>query len=268
MKSIGIIAGNGLLPLRVAAAIREEGHSVFSCCIEGETDPSLPSISDSHTWVKLGELKKTYNYFEQHGVDEAVFIGKITKTSIFAGHIKPDVDMVFLFSTLPNRNDDTILAGICDYFEKKGVHIIDSTTYLKSCMPPLGCLTKKKPSKKEKEDIQFGWVLAKESARLDIGQSVVVKDKTILAVEAIEGTDQAIARGGLLGGENGIVIKVEKPQQDMRFDVPTIGKGTIHAMRDAKMKVLAFEANKTLFVDMDEVIKEANDNNIIIVGWE
>ena len=267
MEKLGIIAGNGKLPFIAAQSAHEKGHTVCVCAISGETDSSIQSVADEVQWVKLGELKKLVSFFKEHSVSEVCFEGKITKTSIFFGNVKPDLDMVVLFSTLKEKRDDTILGALCDYLTQKGLHVLDSTHFLEKCFPGKGVLTKKKLSKAQDADAHFGWTLAKESARLDIGQSVVVKDKTILAVEAIEGTDEAIIRGSLLGNKNVVVVKVAKPNQDMRFDVPTIGPTTLTTMIEHGARALIFEAGKTIFVDQEHVIRMANKENIVIAGF-
>jgi len=266
MERIGIVAGNGKLPHIASAYAQKKAYEVYICAISGEADASLESCATKITWVKLGELKKLASFFLNYDVLTVCFAGKITKLSIFSGHVKPDLDMVLLFAKLKDKKDDTILGAICDYLVQKGISVIDSTTFLQDCMPGKGVLTKKKPSKQYQDDITFGWTLAKESARLDIGQSVVVKDKAVLAIEAIEGTDEAIKRGGKLGYGNVVVVKVAKPQQDMRFDVPTIGPTTIESMVEANACVLAYEAEKTLFVDYDDVIRIANKYHLVIIG--
>jgi len=266
MKKIGIVAGNGNLPLIAAKTAHAQGYAVSICAIQGETDPVVSELEATVHWVQLGELKKLVAYFVSDGVKQICFEGKITKTSIFAGHLKPDLDMVLLFAKLRNKKDDTILGAICEYLESKGFDVIDSTRFLGDSLPDKGVLSKKKPSKAQCEDIEFGWALAKESGRLDIGQSVVVKDKAVLAVEAIEGTDEAIKRGGTLGRKDVVVVKVAKPNQDMRFDVPTIGLTTIDSMIEAGAQVLAFEAGKTIIVDKEMLIEKANKHGIIVTG--
>lgn len=266
MKALGIIAGNGHLPLIAARQAKAEGLKVYVAAVKGEADDLILDIADEVCWVKLGELKKLVRFFNKHSVSQACMEGKITKTNIFKGHVRPDLDMLFLFSKLPDKKDDTILASICDYIDSKGVTIIDSTRFLSDCLPGEGVLTRKRPDKKKLADIEFGLNLAKSIAGLDIGQSVIVKDTAVLAVEAIEGTDEAILRGGELGGKGATVVKVEKPDQDMRFDVPTVGPNTINSMIKAKAAVLAFEAGKTIFVEQEKVVSEADQNGIVIVG--
>ena len=267
MNKVGVIAGNGKLPLIASQSAHEKGYQVFACAIKGETDKDIQSVATEILWVKLGELKKLVRFFKEHSVTQICFEGKITKTSIFSKKIKPDLDMILLFSKLKDRKDDTILGAVCDYLMQKEFYILDSTFFLEKCLPRKGVLTKKKLSKVQEEDAHFGWTLAKESARLDIGQSVVIKDKTILAVEAIEGTDEAIKRGSLLGNGNVVVVKVAKPNQDMRFDVPTVGPTTVQTMIDSGAMALVFEAEKTIFIEQDRLIQMANKEHIAIVGF-
>ena len=266
MERLGIISGNGQLPFIAARQARAQGLEVFVCAISGETDPSISELVSELNWVKLGELKKLVKFFKKHNVSQVCMEGKITKTNIFAGDVKPDLDMLLLFSKLKDKKDDTILGAICDYLEKNGLEVIDSTKFLSECLPGEGVLTKKKPNRGIYEDICFGWDLAKESARLDIGQAVVVKDRAVLAVEAIEGTDAAIKRGGKLGKGKVVVVKVEKPNQDMRFDVPAIGPNTIESLIEASASAIAFEAGKTIFIEKNAVVAQADKNGIVLVG--
>ncbi len=263
---VGIVSGNGRLPFVATEIAKAQNIEVFVCAIEGETDKSIESVAHCVKWVKLGELKKLSQFFLSNQVKDICFVGKITKTSLFSGSVWPDLDMIMLFAKMKDRKDDTILGSICGYLNNKELNVIDSTTYLGDSLPGEGLLTKKKLSKKEDADVSFGWELAKGIAGLDIGQSVIVKDQAILAAEAIEGTDEAIKRGGALGRDGVVVVKVAKPDQDMRFDVPTIGPQTIQSMLDVKARVIAFEAGKTILVDRDDVISLADKNGISIIG--
>ncbi len=266
MDKIGIVAGSGNLPYIAASSAKKEGFSVYVAAVAGAADRKIEDIADKVVWVKLGEIKKLARFFSENGVGNVCFEGKIQKVSIFSGNVKPDLDMLFLFSKLKDRKDDTILGAICGYFADKGITVIDSTRFLKDIMPEDGVYSKKKPSGKDWEDIKFGWDIAKAIGGLDIGQSVVVKGKAVLAVEAIEGTDEAIKRGGKLGRGDVVVVKVAKPNQDMRFDVPAIGCGTVNTLAEAGGKLIAFEAGKTLFIDMDETLEFANKYGIVVVG--
>ena len=192
--------------------------------------------------------------------------GKIEKVRIFEGKVQPDLEMAKVLLKVRDFRDDSLLGGIADYLSHHGIQLQDSTSFLKEALPGPGTLGKKNPSREIQEDIDFGWEVAKTIAGLDIGQTVVVKRKAVLALEAIEGTDETIKRGGLLGKGGITVIKVAKPKQDMRFDVPAIGLGTLNELIAAKAKALAFEAGKTLFIDLNEFVKKADQAGIVLVG--
>lgn len=268
MKTIGLIAGNGCFPLLAARQAVEEGYQVVCCPILEEADPAIEKISQHTLWVKLGELGKVIGFFKKHGATEALLAGKVTKTFLFKGHIKPDLEMIKALANIRDWKDDSLLGSVVRHVEKKGIHILDSTHFLKNRMPQPGVLTKRKPGKNEWDDIEFGWALAKEMGRLDIGQTVVVKAKAVLAVEAIEGTDETIRRGGSFGKGHAVVIKVAKPKQDMRFDVPTVGLSTLEVMLAAEASVLAIEAYKTIILDPEELIQFADRHKISIVVKE
>lgn len=264
---LGVISGNGRLPLIVAQEAKKRGMEVVLCAIQGETDDSIVKEVGTVEWVKLGQLGKMVKFFKSNHVSEAVMVGKITKTNLFKGDIQPDLEMIKVVATTKNHSDDSLLGAIADYLDKQGIHILDSTTYLsEDCLPEEGVLTKQKPNKEQMLDIEYGWNLAKEMGRLDVGQTVVVKNQAVLAVEAIEGTDEAIRRGGKLGRGEVTVVKVAKPNQDMRFDVPAIGINTVLAMVESGAKVLAFEAGKTIVIDRDEFLKTANEHKLIVTA--
>lgn len=265
MKTIGLIAGNGRFPLWAAEQAAEEGYEVACCAIMEEADPAIEQKSRHTLWIKLGELDKVIRFFKKHGAEEALLAGKVTKVSLLKGQIRPDLEMIKALAHIRDWKDDSLLGAVVQHLEKKGIRILDSTRFLKNWMPQPGVLTKRKPSKNEWSDIEFGWTLAKEMGRLDVGQTVVVKSKAVLAVEAIEGTDEAIRRGGSFGKSDTVVVKVAKPRQDMRFDVPTIGLSTLKTMREAAASVLAVEAQKTIILDSKELIEFANRHKISIV---
>lgn len=266
VKNIGIIAGNGSFPLLSAKEAKAEGYRVIVCAVKGETNPEIEQYASAMCWVKLGQVKKLVHFFKEHFVDQCLMAGKITKTNLFKGEVFPDLDMVKIIATLPDRKDDTLLGCVCQYVEDQGIQVLDSTRFLKGSLAEEGVLSKKKPTKAQLEDIQFGWQLAKEMGRLDVGQSVILKNKAVLAVEAIEGTDEAIQRGGDLGGKGVVVVKVAKPAQDMRFDVPVVGENTVNALVRAKASVLAVEADKTLLIDKEVFLKRVNEANIVFVA--
>lgn len=266
-SSIGIIAGGGQFPLLFAKAAREQGRQVIVVAHEGETDPALADIVDRLYWVKLGQLGKIIKYFKDEGVTETVLLGTITKTRMFRD-ILPDLKGLSLWNKIDARHDDALLRAIAGELEKDGIQVLESTLYLQHLLFPRGVLGKKKPSAEQGEDIRFGWKMARSVGALDIGQCVVVRDRTVLAVEAIEGTDATIKRGGSLGREKAVVVKVRKPGQDFRFDLPAIGVTTIESMIEAKAKVLAVEAGQALLFDPEAMIAAANRAGIVVVGVE
>jgi len=266
-SKIGIVAGGGQFPLLFTRAAQEQGRKVVVVAHEGETDSALEGVADHLFWVKLGQLGKIIKHFKQEGVTETVFLGTITKTRIFRD-ILPDLKGLSLWNKIDIRQDDAILRAIAGELEKEGIKVLESTLYLQHLLFPKGNLSKKKPSAEQVEDIRFGWQMARAVGGLDIGQCVVVRDRTVLAVEAIEGTDAAIKRGGALGKEKAVVVKVRKPDQDFRFDLPAIGVTTIESMREAKAKVLAVEAGQALLFDREAVVQAANRAGIIVVGVE
>ncbi len=268
-ESIGVIAGSGKLPELMAREARKKGYKIAACAIKGETDEGVDGWADRVEWIRLGELGRLIRFFKREGVREAVMGGKITKTDLFKGEVRPDLEMVKLLATAGNHSDDSLLGAIADYLDKQSISVLDSTVFLsEETLPQKGVLSKRKPTREEMEDVEFGWRLAKEIAGLDIGQTVVVKKKAILAVEAIEGTDEAILRGGALGRGKATVVKVAKPRQDMRFDVPAIGLGTLEALIKSKARALAFEAGKTIFLDRRNFLEKADRHGIAVLAKE
>ncbi len=262
-EMLGLVAGGGQFPLLVAQAARARGLKVVAVAHEGETDPTLAASVDSISWIKLGKLGRLIKVLKQNEVRHVIFAGSITKRRMFDG-VRPDLRALSVMTKLAIFHDDDILRAVADELEKEGISVIDSTLYLPEITAPKGCLTKRRPTKSEKEDIEFGWKIAKELGRLDIGQCVVVRRKTVLALEAIEGTDETILRGGRLAREKAVVVKVSKPNQDLRFDLPTVGLNTVKTMARVKATVLAVEAGKTLMLDRDKMVEFAQDNNITI----
>ncbi len=267
MSKIGIIAGGGQFPFLFAKAAREQGRQVYIAAHKGESSPELEAVADSICWVKLGQLGKIIKFFRDAGVREAVLLGAITKTRIFKD-IWPDLKGLSLWNRINIRQDDQILRAVAEALQEEGIAILESTLYLQHLLFPKGILTRKKPTTEQLADIKFGWQMAREVGRLDIGQCVVVRDRTVLAVEAIEGTDATILRGGLLGREQAVVVKVKKPGQDFRFDLPAIGIRTIESMVEVKAGVLAVEAAQALLFDGEAVIERADRAGIVVVGIE
>ncbi|MBW2285079.1 MAG: UDP-2,3-diacylglucosamine diphosphatase LpxI [Deltaproteobacteria bacterium] len=263
--TLGIIAGGGQFPGLVADSAKRQGFRVVAVAHRGETDPSLSDCVDEIVWIKLGQLGHLIKALKGAGVSRAVMAGTIRKRRLFEG-VMPDLKGLGIMAKLVAFHDDEILTTLAAEFAKEGIDIVSSTTYLPDLLASAGCLTRKRPRKAETEDIRFGWMVAKELGRLDIGQCVVVRQKTVLALEAIEGTDETIRRGGRLAEEKAVVIKVSKPHQDLRFDVPSVGLETIRLMQEVKASVLALESEKTLMFDKAEMIAHADRAGIAIVG--
>ena len=265
IDNIGIIAGGGQFPLIVADAARKQGVHVIAVAFEGETDQELSNKVNEIVWIKLGQLGKLIKNFKQRNVTKALMAGTINKSKMF-GEVKPDLKGLAFLSKFAIFHDDNILRALAKELSDEGIEIVSSTIFLPGLLAPEGCLSKRKPDKDEKRDIEIGWRVAKELGRLDIGQCAVIRNKTILALEAIDGTNATILRGGKIAGEKAVVVKVSKPEQDLRFDVPSVGLETIKSMIEVKAGVLAVEAGKTLIFDRDNMIDLANENKISIIS--
>ncbi|MBA4371568.1 MAG: DUF1009 domain-containing protein [Thermodesulfovibrio sp.] len=267
MKKLGLIAGSGQLPFSIAAEARAMGYRVIAIGLESITEPALASTVDEILWVNIGKLGVLIDTLKKTGITEAVFAGKVHKSVIYKGKVIPDMRLVRLLFGLKDRSDDSIMLGITAELEGEGIRLLNTTDFTTGLMAPEGVLTRKKPSEDNYRDIAFGWRIAKEMGRLDIGQTVVVKNQAVMAIEAIEGTDEAVKRGGSLAVEGAVVIKISKPQQDMRFDVPVVGTETLRSMAGVKAKVLAIEAEKSILLNRDAFIREADKHGIIVVGY-
>jgi len=264
---IGLIAGGGQFPLLFSKKASQKGYKVFALGFHSETDKRLADHVDALQWIYLGQVSKLIKYFKQHNITQAVMLGSIKKTNLFKD-IRPDFKALSFIAKTTITHDDSILTAFADLLLQAGIKILPSTFLLPELISPKGCWTKRKPDKTEKKDIIHGWKIAKQIGNLDIGQCIVISNGTILAVEAIEGTDAAIKRGGLLSQQNGIVvIKRCKPTQDLRFDLPSSGCGTIEAMHEFGAGVLVLEAEKSLAFDREEMICLANEYNISILAY-
>lgn len=264
-EPIGLIAGGGQFPLLFARAAREAGRRVVAIGHRGETDPGLETEVNILYWVKLGQLGRIIKCFHREQVRQTVFCGTITKTRIFRD-VLPDLKGLALWKKIDRHQDDAILRAVAGALENEGIEVLPSTCYLKHLFFPRGVLSRKKPTSEQMEDIRFGWSIAREMGRLDIGQCVVVRDRTVLAVEAIEGTDAAIRRGGELAGSGAVVVKLKKPGQDFRFDLPATGFGTIETLAAVRGAVLAVEAGQSLVFDRKEMIRAADHAGLVVVG--
>jgi len=262
---IGLIAGNGRFPIIFADNARKLGLYVSAVAHEGETEPELEQHVDRIHWVKIGQLNKLINAFKGDGVRQVVMLGGIKKTHVYST-VRPDFRALALAAKLAFWKDDDILREIAAELERDGITICESTFGLKGILVEEGPLTSRRPNKKEWNDIRYGWEIAREIGRLDIGQCIVVKDRVVVAVEAVEGTDGAIKRGGELAKEGAVVIKRSKPQQDLRFDLPAVGPRTIEVMASVKASVLAVEPGRTVVLDRDELISQAERAGIAVIG--
>jgi DUF1009 family protein len=266
MTKIGIIAGAGEFPAILAEECRKQGVEPVVVAIREEADPRVEEIAPNTHWEALGKVGKILKHLKGQGVEQVVLAGKVHKTRIFKD-FRPDLKALTLLWALRDRKDDTILGKVAEVLSDEGITLISQTTYMQNYLPGAEVFTKRHPSHEEMEDINFGASIAREMGRLDIGQTVVVKRGAVLAVEAIEGTDQAILRGGSLGSRDVVVVKVAKPGQDLRFDVPAVGLATVQVCVDAGAKVLAFEASKTFFFQRQAAIDLANRNKICVTAF-
>lgn len=262
---IGIIAGGGAFPVMCAKEALKAGNKVVVIAHKDETDRAIERHSAVVEWVRLGQFGKVLKILRQYSCKKVLFAGTITKKRIFKDVI-PDFKALSLWKCLCSRNDDALLRAISNEIEKEGIEVIPSTAFLQSLFAPKGVLTQKGPSEDELRDIGFGYRLQKKIGELDIGQTIVVKDRTVVAVEALEGTDECIRRASKLIGKGAVIVKLAKPNQDMRFDVPSVGVNTINTMIEAGARILAIEAKKTLLFDRDEAISLAERHGITIVG--
>jgi len=262
---IGLIAGSGQFPIIFSRKAQRKGYAVFAVAYPNETDPQLEHCVETITWLHLGQINRLIKFFKNNDVREAVMLGAVTKTRLFTD-VKPDVRAISLVAGLRHTHDDGLLRAFAGMLEKEGIFIRSSTFLLPELLAPEGCWTKRKPSRSEDSDIALGWPLAKEIGRLDIGQCIVVGGGSVLAVEAVDGTDETIRRGGNLGKGEAVVIKVCKPNQDTRFDIPAVGAQTIQVMAEAGARVLAVEAEKAVVFDREEMTALADAHGISIVA--
>ncbi len=261
----GLIAGNGRFPFLVLEGARRQGVSLSVVAIKEETDKRIEEVTENVIWVGIGQLGKMISFFKDQGVTKAIMAGQVKHVQIFSGAL-PDLRMVKMLFGLKQRNTDALIGGVADEMAKDGIELIDSTYFIKDQLAHEGVLTKRKPDATEQGNIEYGLKVAGEIARLDLGQTIVVRAKACVAVEAMEGTDAVIKRAGELAKGKLTVIKVAKPDQDMRFDVPVVGVPTIQTMLEAGATCLCLTPNKTLIFDKEEMLKLADRNKISIVA--
>lgn len=265
MEKLGIIAGHGPLPFIAAAEAKAQGLQVVAVAVKEEADPAIEHAVDTTYWISAGELGALIRIFKREGVSDAVMVGKLRLSLLFS-QPRPDLRGAFLYFRLKDRRGDTILEAVAEELEKEGILIHPCTRFLSSLLLPKGVLTARVPNEREWADIHFGREIAKAIAQLRIGQTVVVKNRTILAVESAEGTDETIRRGGRLGFGRVVVVKVSRPDQDLRFDLPVVGEGTVEALKEAQATALALDADRTLLLDSQEVKRLADEAGIAIVA--
>jgi DUF1009 family protein len=265
LHALAIIAGNGVYPRLLADAARKAGvKKVVAAAFTGETDPRIEQHVELVEWIRLGQLGRLLKFFQEQGIHHAIMAGQIAPKNLF--DLRPDLKALMLLGKLKQRNAESIFAAIANELAKIDVDLLPATTFLEDSVAKLGLVAGPKLSSREEHDIELGWNIAKEIARLDIGQTVIVKNGTIVAVEALEGTNEAIRRGGSLAREGAVMVKVAKPDQDMRFDVPIVGPETVRVAAEAGLRVIAVEAGKTLFLQCEAIANLAGAASISIVG--
>lgn len=263
---IGIIAGSGELPEIIARDAKDRGYEVIIMALEDLASPALKDLSDHIQWINVGKIGSLIAALKDSGISEVIMAGKVPKSIIYKSKVAPDLRAIKLLFSLKDKSDDSILNAFSKELANEGITVINTAAFSPRLLTPSGVLTRNAPSKEEWYDIEFGWRIAKAIGDLDIGQTVVIKGQAVMAVEAIEGTDETIRRGCKWAGDGAVVVKVSKPQQDMRLDVPVVGPSTLQTMIDARARVLAIEAERSIIIKRDNLIKEAEDSGISIVG--
>ncbi len=265
-QRIGLIAGSGPFPLIFSQKAKEKGYQVYAIGYVNETDPALADSVEVVETIYIGQIKRLIKFFKRHQITDAVMIGAIKKPGSIT-EVRPDIKAISLYAGMrQNTHDDRVLRVFAKALEDEGIYIRPSTFLLPELLAQEGCWTKRKPKKEEQPDIEMGWKMAKAIGKLDIGQCVVVSNGSVLAVEAIDGTDSTIRRGGRLTSGNAVVVKVCKPIQDFRFDIPAVGSETIRTMHESGASVLAIEAGKSLVFDQAEMVDLADRWKISIVA--
>ena len=263
----GLIAGNGQFPLLVLEGARRQGIDVAVAAIKEETSPAIEEHASRVEWLGVGQLGRLIRFFQQEKVTHAIMAGQVRHHQIFRISALPDLRMVKLLARLPVRNTDSLIGAVADELAREGITLVESTSFLEPLLATEGVLTARAPTRQESNDIEYGLAIAREIARLDLGQTIAVKDRAVVAIEAMEGTDAVIARAGdITRGREFSVVKVAKPNQDMRFDVPVIGKPTIETMQRAGARALSVTSGKTLLFDKDELLALADKYRISVIS--
>lgn len=261
----GLIAGDGLLPVKMAQYAKDNGFEVVAISLSADNCNQLKKYCSKVYSVSPGEVLKTEKILKEEGIKQLTFLGKVHK-GLLLKRPKFDAKALELVKNAVKLNDDEVMLGLVAELEKIGVTVLDQTIFIKNLMIPAGVLGKHIPNKEQMDDVNYGYWLAKEMGKLDVGQSVVIKDKMIMAVEAIEGTDKCIIRGSKLAKKGASVVKVSKPSQDKRFDIPAVGLRTLQVMKKYNATLLSVEANETIIVDQEKVVKFADKNGIVIMA--
>jgi DUF1009 family protein len=265
LHALGIIAGNGVYPRLLADGARKAGVvKIVATAFTDETDPVLERHVNVLEWMRVGQLGRFLKFFRSQGIQHAIMAGQIAPKNLF--DLRPDLKALMLLGKLKQRNAESIFAALADELAKIDIDLLPATTFLEDSLAQSGVIAGPKLSPRQELDVELGWNVAKEIARLDIGQTIIIKNGTIVAVEALEGTNEAINRGGTLAREGAVMVKVSKPNQDMRFDVPVIGVETVRIAAESGVRVIAVEAGKTLLLERDAVVDLANCTKISIVG--
>src|SRR5499427_1779064 len=263
----GLIAGNGRFPFLVLEGARSQGIEMAVIALKEEASPELEQVAKRLHWVSLGELSKAIELMQREGVKRAVMAGQVKHNKIFSA-IRPDWKLAKLLFSLPRKNTDSLIGAVAKVFEEEGIELVDSTLFLKPLLPEAGVLTKRAPREDEAGDIAYGLGVARHLAAKDIGQTVVISDRACVAVEAMEGTDETIARAARFAdGKPLVVVKVSKPRQDMRFDVPVVGLPTVESMKQAGATALAIDANRTLLFDREQLIAMADAAGLAVQAF-
>jgi DUF1009 family protein len=262
---LGIIAGSGVYPRLLADSARKAGiRKIVAAAFRNETDPAIGQHVDVVEWLRVGQLGKLLKFFRQQKIHHAIMAGQIAPRNLF--DLRPDAKALLLLAKLKQRNAESIFGAIAGELSKIDVELLPATTFLEDCLAPAGLIAGPKLSRREEEDVDLGWKTAKEIARLNIGQAVIVKTGTVLAVEALEGTNEAIRRGGALARSGAVMVKVAKQNQDTRFDVPVVGIETVRSAAQAKLRVIVVEAGQTLLLERGEIVDLANETGISLLG--
>jgi UDP-2,3-diacylglucosamine hydrolase len=266
-EPLGLIAGNGRFPFLAAAGARRAGRRVVAVAIREETAPELESEVDELHWIGLGQLGRGIEILHDAGAREAVMAGQVKHRQIFSG-VVPDLKMLGVLARLAFQNTDSLIGAVADALAREGITLLPSVAFLGDQLATIGPMTRRQPDREERRDVEYGETVARAIARMDLGQTAVVKDRAAVAIEAMEGTDETIRRAGRIAGPGTTVVKVAKPKQDMRFDVPVVGEGTLVAMREAGSRVLALDAGKTLLIDRKAFLARAEADGVAVLGLD